>query len=369
MYPFQLTHLAFHHPKTLECQKGNWTPKILEHHINHGVFLCLLTQKENNPDRKWFAHHHYLRYHESQRSHHFFWPKTSTVRTLLHAQDIQTLSPHTHILTEWGIFDPSCQEIPHPLKHTIETLLQQKASAKNPLEKSRIKLLLVQACSDQPQTHKQPNKNQETARYTLGLPHLHTPQWWKGPRNSTAHSLFSPLKAAARTQLFSLAHRLHQKKAHILRCHTDGLSVGCHSEGHLREILHELSPQIGNHPGSLKISQAQEGFFLGPAVWWTNNISDSGKRQITEYAGADPKDPFLTETVYKKSGETLINNSLLLEENSKTLREDPDGLKLWTRTKPQNPKEVRAKRKRSHTQRLKYYLDYKTKIQSSHTSS
>lgn len=365
MYPFQLTQLAFHHPKTLQCQKGNWTPQILNHQINHGVFLCLLTQKEKNPDRKWFAHHHYLRYHHNQRSHHFLWPKNSSVLTLLHAQDIQALHPHTNILTQWGIFDPDCQEINHPLKHTVEDLLGKKAETSNPLEKSRTKLLLVQACSDQSQIHKNPFKNQEAARYTLGIPSLPNPQWWKGPRNSTAHSLFSPIKAASRAQLFSLAHFLHKREAQILRCHTDGLSIGCQNQSHLGEILHELSPQIASHPGTLKTSQAQEGFFLGPAIWWTNNLSSSGKRQITEYAGADTKDPFLTETVYQKAGETLINNALLLEENSKTLCEDPQGLKRWNRTTPQKPKEFREKRNRSRQQRLKYYLKYKEKIQNS----
>lgn len=365
MYPFCLLNTYFHHPAALEAHRGDHTQKILDGEINQGLFRCTIIPPKTRAGQ-WALQHHYLRYRgNNQKSYYFLWPKTSIVETMLHAEDIICLSQAGFsIKTHWGVFDPEDKPFYHPAKHLVLQELKKKMEGDCQAKKN-----LVRLCSDKSRIHFNREKSSEAMLKIYGKIKDKF-LIWNGPSHLCAHSLYSPIRAAARTKLFTLAKTLCDPSTcpipgTLLRCHTDGLSIGAQSPTHREELIKFLSEQphifIGNQPGNLKISLADGGFFLSHIIWWEH--INHPQRIPIRWTGPN-KNPFNTIITYNtKEKETNTINLLDFKEQGKFLSYSPN--MEWKRKLP-SPKGYKPT---SRLKELKEYTNYVKSFINPHPNS
>jgi hypothetical protein len=371
MYPYALLSTTFPHPARLQYHEDNFVPQILEGTLRQGIYAC---QLELNPslletDREWIRRHHYLHYTEAGRSHHFLWPKTGKVLTLLFPEDILALAPFFHIQTLWGIFDPQ-GGIPHPLTSEAKALLHQKLHGETQEDRALAKLQLVSLCSTQRRPKiNHPTKNLQEWEQTFGsltwenLRHYKKTtialQKWQAPSPSAIYCLYGQIRAFARSRMLALAYSAHKLEAKLLRIHTDGAEFWCQNSEHQKLLQTSLSQTFSAGPdvGQLKFVPAQHGFFLGPNLTWTYDTTPSLIWKTV--AGPNAKTP-LNPLITLPDGREY--NLLYQSEQTKFLRKR-NGNYVWERSLPQNPLTFRQQRKRNTIgQKFRLFAKFHQKI-------
>lgn len=372
-YPQALIDTPFSHPAKIKYQKGDFTDQIIKENLKQGIFCCHLEIREelDQETKNWFQTHHYLRYTQAGKSNHFAWPEQKKIETLLFPQDILALQNFVQITTIWGIFDSENPKgIPHPLQAFVNKLLIEKSQETDPQRRKEIKSQLVAACSTQrkyiqgdPQYNVQlwtqaygPPK-QENFRYykdvSFGM------EKWKGPNQAAIHSFYTPIRATVRTQLFKLALQARKTGGELIRTHTDGLTISAKSDQHRNEIQKEITKEFseGSQPGQIRCLPSQHGFFLGPNLWWTYNVSP--KLEFTESNGTRKETPLNPILELQLGDEKMSYNALHQCEQGKFLRGNN-----WIRPQaPFNIIKFRERRKKNtYLQKIKIFNDFKREI-------
>jgi hypothetical protein len=342
MYPACLLSCHFHHPAALKCIPGEHTKSIQDGEINQGIFRTLVDPPKEQ--KSWSRNHHYLRFRgEDAKSYHFHWPNGQRIETMLHADDILALT-QAGFSTEtlWGIFDPTDRCYRHPASRLVSEALKNK-EAGDPNAKED----LVRLCSDKPRRHFNWDQSAQESLRISGSGVKTQALIWKGPSPLCAHSLYSPIRAAARSRIWALARALCDPQdpregsnspapATLLRVHTDGLSIGLRDKDHQQEMLRWLHEQLrfplGNGAGCLKVSEADGGFFLSHITWWEHANTPEG-RKILAWAGGN-KDPFNTLIPYLKHDGTQGVADLLDLREPKWLDRRAKPFPRWNRRTP-----------------------------------